>query len=168
MPAAWVGAGSCSGDYPSGYEAAFKKGELVPNPEVKQIVRPRLEKDEQADTVRLLTYMGSAVYVLGTRRPAGRPCPHCGTFVRESQGTRQTPGVSDLIAFLPGTPRLVLFIEQKRAHGGRLSPAQEHFRTIVQASTARHVSGSLDDVITWLTTHGYLGMVRGCAAGGQR
>jgi hypothetical protein len=117
---------------------------------------PRLEKDEQAATMQLLERIGAAVYVLGTRRPAGRGCPSCGTFVRESQGTRQTPGLSDLIAFLPGVPAQVLFIEQKRAHGGRLSPAQQDFRALAEASTAGYVCGALDDVIAWLTARGYL------------
>jgi hypothetical protein len=116
----------------------------------------RLEKDEQAATLQLLERLGAAVWVLGTRRPAGRGCPSCGTFIRESQGTRQTPGISDLIAFLPGVPAQVLFIEQKRAHGGRLSGAQQDFRAICQASTAGYVSGTVDDVIAWLTARGYL------------
>jgi hypothetical protein len=116
----------------------------------------RLEKVEQADTVRLLAMIGSDVYVLGTRRPAGRRCPQCGTFVIESHGTRQTSGISDLIAFLPGDPRPVLFIEQKRARGGTLSPAQRHFAHVCLHSTAQYVTGALDDVILWLTTRGYL------------
>jgi hypothetical protein len=94
--------------------------------------------------------------VLGTRRPAGRRCPSCATFVPESQGTRQTPGLSDLIAFLPGVPSAVLFIEQKRARGGRLSEAQQDFRALCECSTAGYVCGTVDDVIAWLTARGYL------------
>lgn len=115
----------------------------------------RLEKVEQAETVKLLCMVGAEVYVLGTRRPAGRKCPQCGTFVAESQGTRQTPGISDVIAFLPGRPRPVLFIEQKRT-GGVLSPAQRHFRDVCQASTAAYLTGTVDEVIGWLSARGYL------------
>lgn len=116
----------------------------------------RLEKAEQADTLRLLETLGAAVYVLGTRRPKGRCCPTCGTFVAESQGTRQTPGLPDVLAFLPGVPSPVLFIEQKRADGGRLSEAQKDFRALAETSTAGYVSGAIDDVIAWLTRRGFL------------
>lgn len=61
----------------------------------------QLEKTEQAGGVKLLSTIGAKVYVLGTRRSRGRPCPKCGTFVEEHQGTRQTPGVGDVLAFLP-------------------------------------------------------------------
>jgi hypothetical protein len=117
----------------------------------------RLEKHEQDGTVKLLTMLGADVYVLGTRRPRGRPCPKCGSFVAEHAGTCQTPGISDLVVFLPGrVPRRVCFVEQKR-EGGRLSPEQETFRALVGSSTASYVAGTLDDVIAWLTQQGYLG-----------
>jgi len=115
-----------------------------------------LEKTEQAATVKLLTMLGADVYVIGTRRPRGRACPTCGTFVAEHAGTCQTPGVSDLIVFLPGPlPRRVCFVEQKRA-GGQLSIEQQHFRTLAEASTALYVAGTLDDVLAWLNANGYL------------
>jgi hypothetical protein len=118
--------------------------------------RPPLEKTEQAATVKLLTLLGADVYVLGTRRPRGRACPTCGTFVADHAGTCQTPGVSDLIVFLPGPlPRRVCFIEQKR-DGGQLSEPQQQFRALAEESTALYVAGTMDDVIGWLTDHGYL------------
>ena len=115
-----------------------------------------LEKTEQAATVKLLTMLGADVYVIGTRRPRGRACPTCGTFVAEHAGTCQTPGVSDLIVFLPGPlPRRVCFVEQKRA-GGQLSIEQQHFRTLAESSTALYVAGTLGDVLAWLNANGYL------------
>jgi len=118
------------------------------------------EKTEQANSVQLFHTIGADVYQLGTRRPRGRTCPHCGTFVAEHQGTCQTPGIADLVVFLPGHgagagPRPVLFVEQKAADG-KLSPAQHDFRTIVQASAASYVAGTLDDVIAWLSARGYV------------
>ena len=116
-----------------------------------------LEKTEQAATVKLLTLLGADVYVIGTRRPRGRPCPTCGTFVAEHAGTCQTPGVSDLIVFLPvRLPRRVCFVEQKRAGVGVTSEPQQRFRQLAESSTALYVAGTLDDVVDWLTSHGYL------------
>jgi hypothetical protein len=115
-----------------------------------------LEKSEQAGTVKLLTLLGADVYVIGTTRPRGRPCPCCGTFVAEHQGTCQTPGMADLVVFLPGPlPRRVCFIEQKR-HGGILSEPQQRFRDLASDSTALYVAGTLDDVMLWLNNGGYL------------
>lgn len=115
-----------------------------------------LEKAEQAGTVKLLTMLGADVYVLGSRRRRGRSCPSCGTFVAEHQGTCQTPGVADLIVFLPGPlPRRVCFIEQKR-HGGTFSAEQRRFRTLAEGSTALYASGTLDDILQWLKEGGYL------------
>ena len=116
----------------------------------------RLEKHEQAGTVKLLTLLGADVYVIGTSRPRGRPCPSCGTFVAEHAGTCQTPGISDLIVFLPGpAPRRVCFIEQKR-RGGVLSEPQQRFRDLAAKSTALYVAGTLDDVLDWLAERGYV------------
>lgn len=117
---------------------------------------PILEKHEQAGTVKLLTLLGADVYVIGTSRPRGRPCPSCGAFVAEHAGTCQTEGMADLVVFLPGlAPRHVCFIEQKRA-GGVLSEPQRRFRTLADASTALYVAGTMDDVLAWLTDRGYL------------
>lgn len=115
------------------------------------------EKIEQAHTVQLLRSLGANVYVLGTRRRKG-----------EHQGTMQTPGLSDLIAFVPltaaaattfnytrGQARALLFIECK-AKGGRLSAEQEAFRIMCLAAGAEHVVGNLDAVIAWCIAHEYL------------
>ncbi len=121
----------------------------------------RLEKDEQSLTVQVLASIGATVYQLGTRRPRGRACPKCGTFVAEYQGTCQTPGISDLIVFLPaprgvaGAVRPILFVEQK-AVDGRFSPRQLEFRRLAETSAASYVAGTVDDVIKWLEARGYL------------
>lgn len=125
--------------------------------------RPRqLEKGEQANGIKLLWSIGAKVYVLGTRRSRGRACPQCGTFVAEHQGTRQTPGIGDVLAFLParmGAARLereVLWWEAKRPDGGRLSDAQQEFQELCVQSRTHHCAGPLDDLIAWLVGHGYL------------
>lgn len=123
------------------------------------------EKHEQAAIVELLTSIGSAVYVLGTRRPAGKPCPQCGTFVPEHQGTRQTPGLPDVYAVLPPRQatmlREPLWIEVKAPAGpsrkaGTLTPEQEAFRDVAHTANTCYVAGGIDAVIAWLVKAGYL------------
>jgi hypothetical protein len=46
-------------------------------------------------------------------------------------------------------------IECKR-QGGRLSPDQRGFLLMCQLAGVEHIVGGLDDVIAWLTAHGYL------------
>lgn len=117
------------------------------------------EKHEQAAIVQLLRSIGAAVYVLGTRRPAGKPCPTCGTFVPEHQGTRQTPGLPDLYVVLPrrdsAYARDPLWIEVKAA-AGRLSEEQQTFQTLADLGRVGHVVGGIDAVIAWLVDRGYL------------
>ena len=48
-----------------------------------------LEKEIQADIVKLLETVGAAVYKIGTKRKKG-----------DHQGTMQTPGIPDLLAFV--------------------------------------------------------------------
>lgn len=106
------------------------------------------EKVEQQHIVQLLRSIGAAVYVLG------HPSPNDG---RTHRGTGQTPGVPDLMAFMPEYGPL-LFIEVK-AKGGRLRPEQAAFRDYVVAHVgecAAHIVGGLDDVIEWLILHGWL------------
>jgi hypothetical protein len=118
-----------------------------------------LEKHEQAGIVKLLRSMGADVYVLGTRRPRKTACPHCKALVGETQGTRQTPGLPDVIAFLKTTDALVgrfqVAIECKRK-GGTMSPDQERFQASCAASGVAHIVGNLDDVMQWLVAKGFL------------
>jgi hypothetical protein len=121
-----------------------------------------LEKTEQFHIQSLLASLGGAVYVLGTRRRRGKPCPSCGTFVPEDQGTRQTPGIADLVAFLPSkrpageTPRRVLLFIECKAEGGRLSPEQIVFRHLCHDAEIAHVVGTYNAVIAWLMDRQYL------------
>lgn len=120
--------------------------------------RQRLEKFEQADSAALLTSVGGKVYVLGTRRPRGRNCPTCGTFVAEHQGTRQTPGIADLFCFLPPTATddgRAVWVESK-ARDGRLSAEQKDFRDWCQRVALDHITGGLEAVIAWLVWRGRL------------
>lgn len=113
--------------------------------------QPRVpEKTEQAHVVQLLRSIGCRVWVAGTRRPRG-----------DYQGTCQTPGLPDLVAFLPPHQRGVLFVEVK-ARGGRLSPDQVEFRKLAldchaAALGVHHVVGGLEAVIVYLVS---LGLVR--------
>jgi hypothetical protein len=107
-----------------------------------------LEKTEQASGCKLLLTLGAAVYELGTKRPKG-----------DYQGTRQTPGISDVIAFLPRTMG-VIFWEAKAA-GGRMRPEQWAFRAIVlmcERAGLRiyHVLGGYDALIAALIRLGLL------------
>jgi len=121
----------------------------------------RLEKAEQSEIVALLNPIGARVYVLGTRRRRGAPCPHCGTFVSEDQRTRQTPGFCDLLAFLPwrltgGVPaRRLLMIEVKSARGAR-RPEQREFRDLCAAAGVDHLVGTAATVRDWLEHEDYI------------
>lgn len=112
---------------------------------MKQLRIP--EKLVQAQIRALLGSVGAAVYTLGTRRPRG-----------DYQGTCQTPGIPDLLAFVPdrrqGVCRL-LFIEAK-ATGGRLSEEQRDFQTHCVNAQVAHIVGDVDAVIAWLIANEYL------------
>lgn len=138
---------------------------------MRRSAAPRVsEKSEQAHIVQLLRSLGARVYIIGTTRRRG-----------DHQGTMQTPGIPDLMAFLPlrswgkcpcsgtdvsectcdscGANRTVrdvlLFIECK-AKGGRLRPEQATFRALAQAARIAHVVGDLNAVIEWCIENGYL------------
>lgn len=124
------------------------------------------EKVIQADGVSLLKSIGGAVYVSGTRRGHVR-CRKCGSMTPEHYGTRQTPGIPDVLAFLPAkrgyrdeqdlptfVGPLLLFWEAK-APGGRLSPEQKAFQLHCQTAGIPHVVGDLDALIAWLCERGY-------------
>lgn len=107
------------------------------------------EKVEQAHIVQLLKLVKAEVYVLGTRRRAG-----------DYQGTMQTPGLPDLLAFLPdrlngASQRVPVFIECK-APGGRLRPEQRDFRALCLMAGIAHIVGDLDAVIAFLIGAGYV------------
>lgn len=121
--------------------------------------RPRREKFEQADGIRLLRTLGAAIYESGTRRPAG-----------DYQGTRQTPGIPDVEVFLPARivrrqvdgvmrdlalePRLLKW--ECKSATGRLSPAQQAYRACCLAAHVAHVAGDLTALIAWLVAEGYV------------
>ena len=102
---------------------------------------------EQRAIVQLLHTVGCQVWVLGTTRRRG-----------DHPGTMQSPGLPDLLAFLPRGMGL-LCIEVK-AKGGRLRPEQETFRNATLACAApwqvHHVVGGLDAVIGYLMSLGLL------------
>ncbi len=119
-------------------------------------VKPRLEKYEQADGVKLLRSLGAAVYVLGTTRRAG-----------DYQGTMQTPGIADIEAWMPvrvdtqngaaetGLRKLLKW-EVKRARGARLSPEQKAYAAHCHAAGVDYVCGDLTALMRWLVADGYL------------
>ncbi len=124
------------------------------------------EKAEQAAIVELAQTFGGLVWVLGTRRGRGKPCPKCGTFVAEHQGLRQTPGHPDLEIYLP-TPaplaprvnpssrgRRLLFWESK-APGGRPSDEQTAYAELARAAGIDHGMGTFDDFVSWAIAEGY-------------
>jgi hypothetical protein len=113
------------------------------------------EKVEQAHIVQLLRSFGR-VYVMGTRRRSG-----------DFQGTMQSPGIPDLMAFLRppplrrydparGQPFMRLLFVECKARGGRLRAEQQLFRDEAVAAGIAHVVGDLDAVIAWLIDAGYL------------
>lgn len=118
------------------------------------------EKVEQGHVIQLAVSLGGKVYVLGTRRPRGKACPKCGTFVEEYQGTRQTPGISDLLIFLPirgaveGQAQALLVFDECKKQGGQLSPAQREFREWCRRAAQHHISGGLDAFIAFTVAQG--------------
>lgn len=116
---------------------------------------PRVpEKAVQAHIVQLLRSIGGQVYTMGTTRRRG-----------DFAGTMQTPGIPDVMAFLPDRDspfpaaptqrRVFLFVEVK-ARGGRMRPEQIAFREWCIAAGVVHIVGDLDDVIAWLVEHGHV------------
>lgn len=107
--------------------------------------RRQPERAIQAAGVKLLRSLGAAVYVLGTTRPKG-----------DYHGTMQTPGLPDVLAFLPmqGVRRLLVW--EAKAPKGRLRPAQAQFAQYCHDADIGHVVGTHDALIAWLIEHGYL------------
>ena len=100
----------------------------------------------QQHIVTLLRTLGAKVYVLGTRRGRGE----------RDHGTHQTPGLPDLLAFLPRLNRRRQVWIEVKAVGGRLRPAQVVFQGLAHEADVDHLVGDLDVVIAWLLFHGYL------------
>lgn len=110
------------------------------------------ERAEQQHIVQLARTVGAKVWVLGTTRRRG-----------DFHGTMQTPGISDLVLFLPRRDmrdttlppmgRELVFFEVK-AHGGRLCPEQQDFRQQCLAAGATHLVGNLDTFIAFLIDRG--------------
>ncbi len=103
------------------------------------------EKVVQQQVANLLRSVGSGVFILGTRRRRD-----------DYQGTMQTPGVPDVLAFVPnrGTGHWELLAVECKAPGGRLRPAQRVFQEYCQHAGIAHVVGGVDDVIAWLIQRG--------------
>jgi hypothetical protein len=104
------------------------------------VIAPKPPVPTEADTRRAigqyLRLRGFAVYDLeqGYRAERG--------------GTRQTPGVSDLIVMGRGR---ITFAEIKRGKAGRMRPAQVAFGEEVRANGGEYVVWrSLDDAIAWV------------------
>lgn len=116
-----------------------------------------LEKDVQASILRLLLTIGAKPVTLGRPGLRRRLCPTCKTPVHMDPGTRQTPGVPDLQAFLPERDgrRQFVVIEVKRP-GEKLRKEQEDYRDLCAAAGIVHIWGDLDAVIAWLLEHEYL------------
>ena len=116
------------------------------------IVKFPLEKEIQADIVKLLETVGAAVYKIGTTRKRG-----------DHQGTMQTPGIPDLVAFVripapsAGYSRVPysveLWIEVKRP-GVAMSDAQTEFCLNALTAGCAHVVGGVGEVLDWLVKRG--------------
>lgn len=121
-------------------------------------VRP-LEKQVQASIVALLQTIGADVITIGRPGLRRRLCPTCKTPVHMDPGTRQTPGIPDLEAFLPlrdGEYRRVFLKVEVKRPGEKLRPEQDTYRQWCEAAGIAHVWGDLDEVIAWLLAHNYL------------
>lgn len=131
---------------------------------------PRVpEKVVQQQIREALIKVGAKVYTIG--RPPRRDAVH--------KGTGQTPGIPDLLVFLPESPRLVpspldrwpdgspvmvatpthmLWIEVK-AKGGKLREEQAEFQARCRRAGVDHLVGGLDAVLAYLVEHGYVSEV---------
>lgn len=112
-------------------------------------MRPRraTERAIQSQGATLLRTLGARVWELGTTRRRG-----------DYHGTMQTPGLPDVLAFMPPRePHLWrLLVWEAKAPGGRLRPEQAIFRELCQFAGIHHVVGGIDPLIAWLIEQGYL------------
>ena len=105
------------------------------------------EKQIQADIVKLLETVGAAVYRIGTKRKRG-----------DHQGTMQTPGIPDLVAFVrcqddQSQYWSQVWIEVKRPRG-RMSADQSYFKENAERALAAHIVGGVSEVLDWLKERG--------------
>jgi len=117
-------------------------------PRRASVAEPRVsESVEQRHVVETCQSIGGRVWVLGTKRGTVK-CQHCGRQTLEHQGTKQTPGVSDLICFVPDRRGLTLptgeakrvelaFVEMKALDGTQSEP-QKDFETMCVAAGVRY------------------------------
>ena len=108
--------------------------------------RQQPERAEQRAILDLLKLVHAEVWVLGTVRKRG-----------DWPGTRQTPGLPDIIAVMPDTPKwfpTLVMIEVKAVHG-QLSIPQERFRAACERAEVEHIVGGVDAVLAWLRARGH-------------
>lgn len=109
--------------------------------------RRQPERAIQAQGVRLLKTLGAAVWTIGTTRRKG-----------DYMGTMQTPGLPDVLAFLPvrGLRERRLLVWEAKAPKGRLRPEQAEFRDQCLFAGVAHVVGGTDALVAWLVQERYL------------
>jgi hypothetical protein len=108
-----------------------------------------LEKNVQAQIVRLLRSVGAKVYVIG--RPPRRDSVH--------KGTGQTPGICDLEIWLPTAlgHRELVKVEVKRPGGDprkKRSPEQVEYAEYCRLAGVTYVCGGVDEVLQLLQARG--------------
>jgi hypothetical protein len=116
------------------------------------------ERSEQASIKNLLEQLGAVVFTLGTVRATC--CGICGS-PNTDPSTRQTPGLADLVVYLPPPRRqpargwTQVWIECK-GRRGTLSLEQVAFRGLNLRAGVAHVVGGVDEVIEFLTAGGWV------------
>jgi hypothetical protein len=116
------------------------------------------ERTEQGSIKNLLEQIGGVVKTLGTVRATC--CGVCGS-PNTDPTTRQSPGLADLLVYLPPPRRhpargwTQVWIECK-GRGGTLSIEQVAFRELNLRAGVAHVVGGVDEVIEYLTAGGWV------------
>jgi len=110
--------------------------------------RQQPERAEQRAILDLLKLVHAEVWVLGTVRKRG-----------DWPGTRQTPGLPDILAFVRCPlmiypPAQFIAIEVK-ASSGRLSPDQRRFEAACRRADVTYLVGGVDAVLAWLRARGH-------------
>lgn len=114
---------------------------------IPPIRRQQPEKAQQEQGIALLRSLGGAVFRLGGHRRSS-----------DYQGTMQTPGLPDVMAFLPhrGSGVRTFVCWEVKAPGGRLRPEQLAFQTHCFDAGVAHVAGDLTALMHWLVSAGFL------------